>query len=130
MKIQWIFDDKKTISELEVDDDIGIVIIDSRRAEHNLEEKERYHCPYSYDAIEYEGLEYADKTRPDEEIIKSEEKERIEKAFSHLTEVQQRRLLMLADGLSIREIARLEKVDHRAVRESIEASRKKFLKNF
>lgn len=129
MKIQWIFDDGTTI-ELEVDEEIGAFILDSRRLEHNLAEKERYHCPYSYDAIEFEGIEYADPQKPDDLVLRGKENERIQNALSKLTEVQRKRLLMLADGLSIREIARREKVDHRAVRESIEAARKKFLKNF
>lgn len=129
MLIQYKFLDG-TISEVEVDEDIGTFILDSRRLEHNLEEKERYHCPYSHDAVEFEGMEYADPNGTDELFLKSIENKRIQTALVKLTEVQQRRLLMLADGLSIREIARLEKVDHRAVRESIEAARKKFLKNF
>ncbi len=129
MKIQWIFNDGTT-TELEVDEEIGSFILDSRRLEHNIAEKERYHCPYSYDAIQFEGVEYADPQKPDDLVLSSKESERIHNALSKLTEVQQRRLLMLADGLSIREIARREKVDHRAVRESIEGARKKFLKNF
>jgi DNA-binding NarL/FixJ family response regulator len=44
--------------------------------------------------------------------------------------VQQKRLLMLADGLSLREIARVEGVDHRAVRESIDSAKKKIKKVF
>ena len=55
---------------------------------------------------------------------------RIRAAFDTLTEVQKRRLLMLADGLSMREIARREGIKHHAVMESIEGARKKFLKNF
>ena len=114
MKIQWIFNDGTT-TELEVDEEIGSFILDSRRLEHNIAEKERYHCPYSYDAIQFEGVEYADPQKPDDLVLSSKESERIHNALSKLTEVQQRRLLMLADGLSIREIARREKVDHRAV---------------
>ena len=63
-------------------------------------------------------------------MTSKEEVARANAALDKLSETQQRRLLMLADGLSIREIARREGVDHRAVRESIEAARKKFKKNF
>ena len=48
--------------------------------------------------------------------------ERISQALDGLSEVQRRRLLMLAEGKSMREIAREEKVQHRAVMKSIEVS--------
>ena len=51
MKITWQFADR-TISEIDAPDDIGTVILDSRREEDNLDRKERYHC-YSIDAMEY-----------------------------------------------------------------------------
>ena len=54
----------------------------------------------------------------------------IREAFSHLTETQQRRILMLAAGMSIREIAARENTHHRAVEDSIQQGRKKFLKFF
>lgn len=41
----------------------------------------------------------------------------------HLTEVQQRRLLMLANGLSMREIAICEGIKHHAGMESIEGGK-------
>lgn len=128
MKIQWKFADGTT-SEIEVNEEIGNYITASRREESNLDRKERYHC-YSLDAIDYEGLEYAADTTPENETARKEDTMRINAALDKLSETQQRRLLMLADGLSIREIARREGVDHRAVRESIEAARKKFKKNF
>ena len=56
MKIKYAFLDG-TVTEVEVSDEIGAVIIDSRKAEHAQDERHRYHC-YSYDAIDYEGEEY------------------------------------------------------------------------
>ena len=47
------------VTEVEVSDEIGAVITASRKAEHALEERNRYHC-YSLDAINYEGLEYGE----------------------------------------------------------------------
>lgn len=128
MKIQWKFADGTT-SEVEVNEEIGSYITASRREESNLDRKERYHS-YSLDAIDYEGLEYATDTTPETEMSSKEDVARVNATLDKLSETQQRRLLMLADGLSIREIARLEGVDHRAIRESIEAARKKFKKNF
>lgn len=128
MKIKYEFVDKTSV-EIEVNEEIGNVIIDSRRKEDNLDRKERRHC-YSYDAIEYEGEEYGKEDYyecMDESI---EENARVRAAFDTLTEVQKRRLLMLANGLSMREIARREGIKHHAVMESIEGAKKKFLKNF
>ena len=51
-------------------------------------------------------------------------------SFEQLSEVQRRRLLMLAEGVSLREIARREGKDIKSIRESIEWARKKFLKYF
>ena len=50
MKIKYAFLDG-TVTEVEVSDEIGAVIIDSRKAEHAQDERHRYHC-YSYDAID------------------------------------------------------------------------------
>ena len=54
----------------------------------------------------------------------------INRTFARLSEVQQRRMLMLASGMSMHEIADKEGVDYRAVYDSIKAARKKFLKYF
>ena len=53
MKIRYEFADG-TVSEVEVEESIGAVIIESRRKEDNLARKERYHC-YSMDAVQFEG---------------------------------------------------------------------------
>ena len=120
------------ITEVEVSEEIGAVIIDSRRKEENLARKERYHC-YSLDAIQYgDNDKFAPTTgeTPLTELIRNEDTSYIYDAFSKLSDIQQRRLLKLASGMSMREIAREESVDHRAVRECVEAARKKFFKFF
>lgn len=115
--------------EVEVTDTIGTVIVDSRREEASLERKERRHC-WSLDAMTFEGIELADPDAEDDDPygVQEELGECVRKAFSRLSGVQQRRLNMLADGLSIREIARIEGKNFKTVYESIEAGRKKFLK--
>ena len=128
MKIQWNFADG-TKSEVEVNEELGEFITASRREEDNLSRKERYHC-YSLDAILFEGTEYGDNHTPETEVETAERNKRLYAAMKTLTAVQQRRLLMLADGLSLREIARVEGVDHRAVRESIDSAKKKIKKVF
>ena len=128
MKIKYTFANGD-VSEVEVSDEVGTVIVDSRRKEENLDRKERYHC-YSYDAIDYEGEEYADPDTPDSLLERDELSSRVQSAMSHLTEIQVRRLTLFAEGLSIREIARKEGVDHKAVAKSIESAKKVFAKNY
>jgi DNA-directed RNA polymerase specialized sigma24 family protein len=128
MKIQWKFADGTT-SEVEVTEEFGNYITASRREESNLARKERYHC-YSLDAIDYEGLEYATDITPETELILEENAARINTALDKLSETQKRRLLMLADGLSVNEIARIEDVAPNAAWKSIEGAKKKFKKHF
>ena len=128
MKIKYKFATGE-VTEVEVSDEIGAVITASRKAEHALEERNRYHC-YSLDAIDYEGLEYGECDEYPIEDDSAERVERIKAAFGQLTETQQRRLRMYADGKTLREIASLENASFQSVAESIEAARKKFLKNY
>lgn len=115
------------ITEVEVSEEIGAVIIDSRKAEHAQNEKQRYHC-YSLDAIDYEGLEYAKKELTDD--FPEEKKTKVRAAFAKLTPTQKRRTLMLSKGISMHEIARKENVDFKSVWQSIEGARKIFSKFF
>ena len=128
MKINYTFANGET-SDVEVNEEIGNLILDSRREESNQDRKERYHC-YSLDAAVYEGKDYADGKTPESALFLRLEKQRIKEAFGKLSEVQRRRLLMAAEGLSLREIARREGKDIKTIRESIEGARKKLWKCF
>ena len=128
MKIKYEFADG-TVSEVEVEESIGAVIIEDRRLEDNLARKERYHC-HSLDAVEFEGTEYGTEETPETLLAAMEEDRRVYDAFHRLSKVQQRRLLMLAGGMSVNEIARREGVHHSVVSETISAARKKFKKFF
>ena len=89
------------ITEVEVSEEIGAVIIDSRRKEENLARKERYHC-YSLDAIKYgDNDKFAPTTgeTPLTELIRDEDNSYIYEAFAKLSDIQQRRLLKLAAGM-------------------------------
>lgn len=127
MKIKYEFINGET-TEIEVDENIGTFILDSRRNEENLARKERYHC-YSSD-VAWEGEDYADPDTPETILFKKMRSERIKKALSKLSDVQRRRLLMHIDGLNYSEIARIEEVNHSAVKKSVESAKKIFLKNF
>lgn len=128
MKIKYEFVDG-TVSEVEVEESIGTVIVEDRRLEDNLARKERYHCR-SLDAVEFEGVGYGTEETPETLLAAMETDRRVYEAFQKLSEVQQKRLLMLAGGMSIREIARQEGTNFRTVHESVEAGRKKFKKFF
>ena len=129
MKIKYVFNNGE-IKEVEVSEEIGAVIEESRRKEAALAKKEQRHC-YSLDAVTYEGTEYGEPDFTESLFDGSEERSaHIREAFSHLTETQQRRILMLAAGMSIREIAARENTHHRAVEDSIQQGRKKFLKHY
>lgn len=127
MKIRYEFANGE-VTEVEVSEEVGAVIVESRKEEHAQQEKQRYHC-YSYDAIDFEGVEYADPKTPENLYEEDEDKKKIELALSTLTPAQRRRILMLADGMSVREIARYEGSDHKSVLESINRAKKK-IKNF
>lgn len=128
MKIKYEFADG-TVSEVEVEESIGAVIIESKRLEDNLARKERYHC-YSLDAVDFEGSEYASKDTPESLLEQTADKQHIKRLLEELPEVQRRRLLLYVQGKSMRGVARLEGVDHKAVKKSIEAAKKYFIKNF
>lgn len=131
MKIIYKFADG-TISEVEIEEEVGQAIIVSRREEENYERKMRYHCPVSIDKLEYEGMQFADPNTP-MSILEKEIKEEQQKALNdyvmnHLTETQRRRIRMKADGLTLEEIAEIEGVSLQSVDESIKAAQKKAIK--
>lgn len=119
----------REVTEIEVCEYYGNLVIDSRREEESGNRKYRRHN-LSLDAITYEGLEYADPDNPETILLKKELSEKIGESFLTLTEIQQRRMIMLAGGMSLREIARREGVDIKTIRESIEGAQKKFKKSF
>jgi len=46
------------VTEVEVSDEIGTVILDSRREEHADNERHRYHTAFSLDDMTYEDKDY------------------------------------------------------------------------
>ncbi len=128
MKIKYEFVDG-TVSEVEVEESIGAIIVEDRRLEENLARKERYHC-HSLDAVEFEGVDYTAEGTPETLLVAMEDDRHLYEAFQQLSKVQRRRILMLAGGMSVNEIARKEGVHHSVVSETVVAARKKFKKFF
>ena len=128
MKINYTFNNGEN-SEVEVNEEIGAVILESRRKEENMERNRRRRC-YSLDDIDFEGDDFADDRTPESLFMEQLDNEHIKETLDKLSETQRRRLLMYAEGMSIEDIARVEGVYHTSISRSIEAARKIFLKNF
>lgn len=117
------------INVIEVDDFWGNLVLDMRKTECNSNRKERYYC-FSYDAEDKNIDDFVHSEDLIDEYIASLESENVKYAFSKLTSIQQRRLIMLADGLSVRKIAELEGIKFAPCLKSIELAKKKFKKFF
>lgn len=128
MKVKYRNSDT-TIIELDVAEDIAVTLETCYREEDNLARKWRYHH-YSFDAVEYEGMEYAAPETPESLMLEMESNERCNRALAQLTDVQRRRFVMFMAGLSTHDIARREGANQKSVHESIEAARKKLKKFF
>ena len=128
MKINYTFNNGEN-SEVEVNEEIGAVILDSRRKEENMERNYRRRC-YSFDDVDFEGEDFADDRTPESLFIDQLDNEHIKEMLDKLSETQRRRLLMYAEGMTLLDIAKCEGVSHVAVKKSIEAAKKIFSKNF
>ena len=117
MKIKYTFLDD-TVSEVEVSDEIGTVIMDSRREELNAQKRERKHC-WAIEANIYEGPEYG--KEDDYEWLFADEKRAaaIREEFSRLNDTQKMRVMMLFRGMSINEIARQEGKDPTTIHDAV-----------
>lgn len=128
MKINYTFNNGEN-SEVEVNEELGAVILESRRKEENMERNRRRRC-YSLDDVDFEGDDFADDRTPESLFMEQLDNEHIKETLDKLSETQRRRLLMLASGMSLHEIAKAEGTSFYAIHVSIEAARKKFIKNY
>ena len=124
MKIYYTFNNGEN-SEVEVNEEIGEVILESRRKEENMERNRRRRC-YSLDDVDFEGDDFADDRTPESLFMEQLDNEHIKETLDKLSDLHRRRLLMLAQGLTIREIAKIEGVTVRAVFDSIEKAKEAF----
>lgn len=103
---------------------------ENARLIQNAERRERYNTPYHLDAMDYEGGSLAYRLTPEELYIRKEDAARIRETLALLTEPQRRRLLMRAEGMTLRQIAAAEETSVNAVKESLDAAKEKFRKFF
>ncbi len=128
MKIKYKFVTGETM-EIEVAEEIGTVILESRRKEHADNERHRYHAEFSLDDAVYEGSVFSSPgTNPAEVVSMKESDKECEDRLLQLTPIQRRRLENLMEGMSIADIARAEGTSFNTVKESIESARKKLKK--
>jgi DNA-directed RNA polymerase specialized sigma24 family protein len=113
-------------SYVEVSEEIGAAILESRRKEGNLNKKEYRHSAYSIDALLYEGEELADRDTPESVMMEREEVDLINTFAKLLTETQKRYLKMRLDGMSITEIAKKENKSYMTIKDSLSCIQKKF----
>lgn len=128
MIIKYRFEDG-SVSEVEVDEKLGLTISAMERETENYERKCRY---WNVMRIDYEGAAVADYDTPDLYVERKEEQRKVDEFFKLLTPIQRRRLLIRYDdpSISLREIARMEGVDIKTIRECFEEIQKKYLKFF
>ena len=82
--------------------EIAEVIYDSRRMEHASNERSLYHTAFSLDSDDYEGTNLVSEKTPDDLMEELEDRERLLDCLAHLSENQRQRILMLAQGMSMR----------------------------
>ena len=128
MIIKYRFEDG-SFSEVEVDEKLCMTISAMEREAENYERKCRY---WNVMRIDYEGAAVADYDTPDLYVERKEEQMKVDEFFKMLTPTQRRRLLIRYDdpSISLREIARMEGVDIKTIRECFEGIQKKYLKFF
>ena len=131
MLIKLKDNDGRVIQEVEVDDVFGEWYVEQERIEENAKRRDRYWITVSLDSADYEGDWFADPSpTPAEQYELDEEERRVAEFKKILTPVQLRRLEMLEEGMSIREIAVKEGVGHKDIIESRNQIRKKYIKFF
>ena len=132
MKITYNFANGET-SVVEVSEEVGEIIMDSRRKEHADDERQRYHICCSLDGLDFEGEAFSDEScNPENELIEKLENElknrRIADCLARLSVEQKRRVLLKADGKTLEEIAAIEGCTPQAVFKSIKKAKKIFEK--
>ncbi len=115
---------------VEVTEETAAYILENDREIANADRRQRYHCPYHIEAMGYEGDSLAYHLTPEEIVIRRETQAELDDALTCLTDAQLRRLTMKADGMTLRQIASAEDTTVNAVRESLEAAKKKIRKKF
>lgn len=114
---------------VEVTEEVAEFLREDKRVTGNADRRERNHCEFHMDAMDYEGEAFAYRETPEQILLRKERDMALWKAMEVLSNTQFRRLILYADGMSFREIAALEGKDFSSIAESINAAKKK-VRNF
>ena len=118
------------VSEVEVDERLGGMLLDLDRQQYNNDQKEtRRH--FSLDGTDYEGEQFASAEDTEREAVRREDMARLYSAMEALSP-SQRELVekVYFEGRKITDIAREEGVTKQSVHERVERALKKLKKNF
>ena len=118
------------VVQIKVTGEIAEFLYESRRREHASNERYWYHSVFSLDSEDSRCGQLISYKIPDDQIIEAEEHQRLHGSIAHLSAVQQERLLVLADGRSIAEIARSQHAAYNSVKGSIRAAQQKKSEKF
>ena len=128
MKIRYEFVNGE-ISEIEVDDSLGELLVDFDRQEYNNDHKEtRRHV--SLDGMEYEGELFISEADTADEVERREEMARLLRAMETLTPSQRELVLKVYfEKMRISDIARAEGVSKQSVHERVGRALKRLKKS-
>ena len=127
MLIKLKDNDGRIIQEVEVDDEFGEWYVEQERIEENAKRRDRYWITVSLDSSDYEGMWFADPSPTPAEICeRADEQRRVDEFKKTLTPTQLRRLELLEDGNSLREVARIENTNLSAIQKTRDQIRKKY----
>ena len=118
------------VSEVEVDERLGGMLLDLDRQQYNNDQKEtRRH--FSLDGMDYEGEQFASAEDTEREAVRREDMARLYSAMEVLSP-SQRELVekVYFEERKITDIAREEGVTKQSVHERVERALKKLKKNF
>lgn len=129
MKITYTFADG-SISEVEVTEDVGNVIVELDRQEYNSNHRQRRHnC--SLEAYDTYGNLISTDENIEEDYIQNEEFSALRAAIAKLSPRQQHLISeVYFEGKSVAQVAREEGLDRTSVRDALERALKKIQKNF
>ena len=116
---------------IDVSEEFGNIILESRRKEHADNERHRYHSVFSLNDMDYDGEVCSSPgSNPVETLLYKERAEECEAKLSQLTAVQRRRYEMQhGDMMTVADIARSEGASFNSVKESLRSAQKKLDKN-
>lgn len=129
MKITYTFADG-SISEVEVTEDVGNVIVELDRQEYNSNHRQRRHnC--SLEAYDTYGNLISTDENIEEDYIQNEEFSALRAAIAKLSPRQQHLISeVYFKGKSVAQVAREEGLDRTSVRDAVERALKKIQKIF